>query len=143
MKPCSRCKSIKPLEDFYADKKRKDGRQSYCKECAKDHFKKWSDKKPETRLRHAEWKRSRRDESRKKYLAYMDGKLCVDCGISDWRVLEFDHVTDDKVAGVLAMVNRGSTWEKILEEISKCEIRCKNCHSLKTAERGGWWITVL
>ena len=73
----------------------------------------------------------------------MDGKLCVDCGISDWRVLEFDHVTDDKVAGVLAMVNRGSTWEKILEEISKCEIRCKNCHSLKTAERGGWWITVL
>lgn len=34
-------------------------------------------------------------------------------------------------------------WEKILEEISKCEIRCKNCHSLKTAERGGWWITVL
>lgn len=33
LKRCTSCKEIKPLEDFYGDPRRTDGKQSRCKEC--------------------------------------------------------------------------------------------------------------
>lgn len=32
-KPCTRCKVIKRIDEFYADKRNRDGRMSYCIEC--------------------------------------------------------------------------------------------------------------
>lgn len=32
-KTCARCKEVKPLEEFYRDRAKKDGRSSYCKLC--------------------------------------------------------------------------------------------------------------
>ena len=34
-KVCTRCKQVKPLNAFYRNKSKKDGHESYCKECAK------------------------------------------------------------------------------------------------------------
>ena len=61
----------------------------------------------------------------------MFGK-CVDCGITDYRVLQYDHVTDNKVNDVGYMTNHGYGLETIKEEIRKCEFRCANCHQIKT-----------
>lgn len=36
MKTCTRCKVEKPQDDFYKDKRRKDGLYSYCKSCKND-----------------------------------------------------------------------------------------------------------
>jgi len=33
MKPCAKCKEVKPLEDFYTAKRMLLGRGSYCKQC--------------------------------------------------------------------------------------------------------------
>lgn len=33
MKECSQCREVKPLEEFYARKRGKDGRRSECKKC--------------------------------------------------------------------------------------------------------------
>lgn len=33
MKKCTKCQKVKALEKFYADKRRKDGKQSQCSEC--------------------------------------------------------------------------------------------------------------
>jgi len=65
--------------------------------------------------------------------AYLSDKNCTDCGISDSRVLEFDHISDNKFKDISRMTG-GSTysWKRILEEISKCEIRCCNCHRIRT-----------
>ncbi len=30
------------------------------------------------------------------------------------------------------MVNRGAGFKKLMEEISKCELICSNCHRLRT-----------
>lgn len=38
-KQCSKCKSIKPLNEFHRDRKSLDGKQSYCKVCNKTYQK--------------------------------------------------------------------------------------------------------
>ena len=49
-------------------------------------------------------------------------------GESDWVVLEFDHVNGKKINNIANMVQRGWALETIKNEISKCEVRCANCH---------------
>jgi uncharacterized protein YcfJ len=60
---------------------------------------------------------------------------CVDCGMTDLVVLEFDHVRGVKVAAVSALVTGGYPWTKIDAEIAKCDVRCANCHRRVTVER--------
>jgi hypothetical protein len=62
---------------------------------------------------------------------------CVDCGTSDIRVLEFDHVRGTKVASVGSMVRRGHALAAIRAEIAKCDVRCRNCHAIATITRKG------
>ena len=58
---------------------------------------------------------------------------CVDCGESDLLVLEFDHIDrSTKLGEVAHIVKRKLSANKIMEEISKCEVRCANCHRRKT-----------
>jgi hypothetical protein len=62
---------------------------------------------------------------------------CVDCQELDPIVLEFDHVSNKRaqIADILGSWN----WKTIEFEISKCEIRCANCHRRKTAKQFGWY----
>jgi hypothetical protein len=53
---------------------------------------------------------------------------CVDCGETDFRVLQFDHVNGEKENAV-ANLSRKASLAKVKEEIVKCEIRCANCHT--------------
>ena len=60
---------------------------------------------------------------------------CVDCGIKDTRVLEFDHVRGKKDGNISHAVNQIWSLEKLIKEIDKCEVRCANCHRIVTKER--------
>lgn len=71
--------------------------------------------------------------------AYLSESPCVDCGCSDVRVLEFDHVRGDKYNSISRLLTSGASWERLHVEIAKCEVRCANCHRVKTMERGDWW----
>ena len=64
---------------------------------------------------------------------------CVDCGLTDIRCLEFDHVRGEKFAPITKLINRPTPLDVLEAEIAKCEVRCASCHRLKTLERGGWW----
>jgi len=82
--------------------------------------------------------RARRDRFRE-YIASQLVSGCVDCGIADIRVLEFDHVRGTKVAAISIMM-RDASFEKLRAEIAKCEVRCANCHAIVTyRRRGGSW----
>lgn len=59
---------------------------------------------------------------------------CVDCGIKDWRVLDFDHV-GDKTITPAKIINQGWSQARIDKELEQCEVRCANCHRIKTLER--------
>lgn len=65
--------------------------------------------------------------------------FCEDCKISDFRVLEFDHVyKETKDSNISNLITHG-TLKQLKKEIAKCEIRCKNCHSIKTHKENNSW----
>jgi hypothetical protein len=70
---------------------------------------------------------------------YLSTHSCVDCGNPDIRVLEFDHIHGRKIDEISHLLSQGYGWSTIEAEIAKCEVRCANCHRLKTMERGKWW----
>jgi hypothetical protein len=63
---------------------------------------------------------------------YKLAKGCVDCGYrSHPRALQFDHVRGTKAMNVCFAKSIGGAQR----EIEKCEVRCANCHFIKTSER--------
>lgn len=65
---------------------------------------------------------------------YLKNNSCVDCGEDDPIVLQFDHVRGIKKFNVSQSVRDKKSIETIDKEISKCEVRCANCHTRKTAK---------
>ncbi|OLD51502.1 MAG: hypothetical protein AUI58_07205 [Chloroflexi bacterium 13_1_40CM_2_70_6] len=66
-------------------------------------------------------------------LEYLDAHPCVDCGMDDSVVLDFDH-RGEKTAAVSTLVRQARTWSEVTAEIKKCEVRCANCHARRTAK---------
>ena len=69
---------------------------------------------------------------------YLREHPCVDCGNNDPRVMEFDHVRGVKKYNVSEMQNQRHTVKALMEEIAKCDVRCANCHRIKTYHQFGW-----
>lgn len=66
-------------------------------------------------------------------LWYKMTRACKDCGISDPRVLEFDHVRGEKEFTLKEA--KSKPLDVILAEIEKCDVVCANCHRIRTQER--------
>jgi hypothetical protein len=41
------------------------------------------------------------------------------------------------------MIKSRYSWNRIKEEIRKCDVRCANCHRLRTAKQFGWKRLIL
>jgi hypothetical protein len=122
-KICSRCGEERDAERDFTWQKAKGSYMSLCKPCR------------------AELARISRtnDENKRKLYAYLSSHPCVDCGQTDIRCLEFDHVRGNKTTTISDLIKNAASWSTIEAEIAKCEVRCANCHRLKTLERGKWW----
>jgi hypothetical protein len=59
---------------------------------------------------------------------------CVDCGVSNHIILDFDHLHDKKY-NISRMIHDGFSWAAIKKEIEKCEVVCANCHRIRTHNR--------
>lgn len=64
------------------------------------------------------------EDNQKRLADYLRNHPCVDCGQTDIRVLEFDHVHGNKSNNIASMVGEGFSWSTIEAEIAKCEVRC-------------------
>jgi hypothetical protein len=72
--------------------------------------------------------------------AYFAEHPCVDCGEQDIRCLEFDHRDrSTKTASIAFLLRAAVSWEVIRAEIEKCDVRCANCHSRRTAAQVNSW----
>lgn len=59
------------------------------------------------------------------------GSECVNCGST--KRLEFDHVKNDREdEGHMISRMLENDWEKLLEELKKCQLLCVSCHRIKT-----------
>ena len=69
----------------------------------------------------------------KRKLINMLGGCCVDCGYSGHlSALDFDHIDPKKKSFGLAVGLSIHTEIECEVEAMKCEIRCANCHRIKT-----------
>jgi NADPH-dependent glutamate synthase beta subunit-like oxidoreductase len=61
---------------------------------------------------------------------------CVDCKEKyPHYMLDFDHLPEfEKIDSPTQMIHKYS-WEKAVEEMSKCDIVCANCHKIRTWNR--------
>jgi len=72
-----------------------------------------------------------------KFKSFIDAeksKPCVDCKIEfgPW-VMQFDHrKPEDKKYTIADLLNRMRSMKLIVEEISKCDVVCANCHAERT-----------
>jgi len=134
-KVCKVCGIRKPYSEYHRNR---NGYKGKCKECVSEKAHTYWNKNKE-RLQEQAKERNRRNSEAGKLLVrtYLDDKVCVDCGIADWRVLEFDHVRGEKLGNVCEMMT--GCLEKLADEILKCDVICANCHKIRTANRLGSW----
>jgi hypothetical protein len=138
-KTCPKCNKTKSHKEFSKNKRRADKLECYCKECVSKLQKKAYRESPALAKNILKNQRSYRERNALFIRDYLSTHPCVDCGESDPVVLEFDHRNpEEKTANVSALCS-SSSIKKIEKEITKCEVRCANCHRRKTANQFGWY----
>lgn len=126
---CRNCGKDKSEEEFNWRWKALGIRQPICKDCTRIQRRKHNVRhQEEEKKRTYEVTRQQRDRARLFIYEYLSTHPCVDCGEYDFAVLTFDHVIGEKKMEVSRMVSEGYSIEAIMDEISKCEVVCFNCH---------------
>lgn len=117
MKYCSKCQNEKPLSDFYS--KTKTTTQAYCKACFNAYcIERWV-------------------ETKKKAIEYKGGG-CTDCPIKfdglNYYLFDFHHLNAAQ-KDVDWTKLRLRSWNRITEELDKCDLLCSNCHRTRHWKR--------
>lgn len=143
-KICIKCNEKQTIANFNKKSSNKDGFSNVCKECNKLLSKNYYAKNKEyhknkTALRNKKYV----NENRQKIYDFLLLNPCVDCGENEPIVLDFDHRDGvDKIANISKMVHNGFSWLTIENEISKCDVRCANCHRRRTAIQQDWYKNI-
>ncbi len=145
MKICTKCGISKEKTDFFVKDKASGRMHAQCKACYKAnrqtyylaHYKKY---RAHYLQRAKERRKQLRSEFHDNMRDYLSGKACLQCGESDMRVLEFDHLDpSSKKFNISQAMKLGYKWSDTLNEINKCRILCANCHKRHTSSQFGWY----
>ena len=137
MKKCAHCKEFKPLNEFAYSNRILKTRQKHCRDCMSKFNKASYEKADKEKI--YENRRKRAETARQYVWDYLSSHPCVDCGESDPRLLEFDHVSGRKKDSVSQLATGRHSIETIQKEIDKCVVRCVACHRKKTYDDRGWF----
>jgi hypothetical protein len=137
VKLCGTCRRWKGLSEFNRKTSRFDGLQEVCRDCNRASSRAYYARNRERHVRAIVERTARRRVESKAFLVrYLREHPCVDCGNADLRVLDFDHRPGSaKRKDVMSIVKEGFSIATLEEEISKCDVRCRNCHAIVTLER--------
>ena len=136
---CTGCGELMPLDGFAFRDRARGLRRRRCRICmrryARDHYQR-------NRRRYAEkdWGRKRctRKDLNREIDDYLQQHPCIDCGETNPVVLDFDHRDGVEKVETIAYLRAKRDREGLLIEIAKCDVRCSNCHSRRTAKQFGW-----
>lgn len=131
-KRCCRCRKKKPLTTDYFNRKvgTRDGFQGICRLCSASNSKFHYAANPAVyKLR----VKARRQAVLER-VRNLKKLRCSDCHRKYHPVcMDFDHRDPALKSGSVAtLIHRGTSFEKILKEIEKCDLVCSNCHRLRT-----------
>lgn len=130
---CPKCETDKPSSEFNLN-------QKWCRACKQEYQRRYyKENRSEYIATVMKSRQSRKEKAYEFIHDHFSRHPCVDCGEADYRCLHFDHVRGKKTANVSTLIAGGFSMERLQTEISKCEVRCANCHSKVTAERAGWY----
>lgn len=125
---CTICKNTYPpdLEHFGKHKGNKSGLDTFCKECRRNrnlnNFYKASPKWKETH-------RKTKEEKKNKIIKLKENSTgCLKCTEKRYYLLDYHHIDPNTK---LFQIGQGESkgWEAVENEIKKCILLCKNCHS--------------
>lgn len=156
---CTKCGESYPLtkQNFSKDPRYSKGFKTWCRLCCNTLTRKGMKAKyasdsvfrervkrtmREWRKAHPRITRRRRRESKDRATKFVDAYLrshpCVDCGEAHPATLEFDHRNPHtKRFAISSRRASGATNRSLQEEISKCDVRCANCHRKRHAREYG------
>jgi hypothetical protein len=134
---CGTCGESKDAEQFNWRREAKGQRDSMCRACRAAYKQAHDAANRQRYIDNAVRRRKRIGEERMRMiLDHLRTHPCVDCGLSDIEVLEFDHLGDKEFS--IARGFRDRSLSALLDEMAKCEVVCANCHRRRTARRGGF-----
>jgi protein-arginine kinase activator protein McsA len=127
---CSKCDEDKAPTEFRWRNKALGKRHGFCKTCAKKkdrrHYLSSGTRRKKIRQRQKE-----RLAKKKIWYEELRSELkCVRCGYNKCiQALEFHHRDpNEKEAAISDIVKKDYSKERALEEMSKCDVLCANCH---------------
>lgn len=128
-KRCSQCNEVKHSSLFNKNRTRKDGLQTFCRECSiiLNRQRYLSNRDHHCRVMR-ENRSKYRQNIRSWFREYKKTISCIRCGENHPSTLDFHHndpnVKELNIAKMVAQYSK----EKILSEIEKCSVLCANCH---------------
>jgi hypothetical protein len=142
-KECTGCGIWRSIDEFPIKHKKRGTRGTRCRACRSAYAKLHYQQNKESYLARTKKSRHRgRDAFWFWLMNYLRSHPCVDCGETDPPVLQFDHRDGtEKIDTIGSMISR-SSWTTFLAEVAKCDVRCANCHRVRTAQQFNWskWI---
>jgi len=117
-KRCSKCGRNLPLDSYHRDRQKKDGRQSFCKDCKKDYRKKYN-AGPEVKERMKEYYarpevKERKKEYRKEYWSRPEVK-------------ERGRLSDHKKSAMKRSLPHDLTVDEWQDTLSRFDGKCVYC----------------
>lgn len=140
MKKCVKCLIEKQESDFWNRSRSSDWLQKCCKECKRKYDNSYYSNLPHSNKRQKKVNSVKRKNEILRFVVNLSlEKWCIDCGYKENPApLQFDH-RGNKDFNVSDMIRRGHSLNNILSEIEKCDVRCANCHAIKTAVEQQWY----
>ena len=135
-KTCTGCKKELPIKVFHFRNRARNKRHPWCRSCRnaqQTEYRRGREGKAKVRG----WRKTKHDAHCQVIWNYLLTHPCIDCKESDPIVLQFDHQYNKRCN--ISQMPWSHGIVSILEEISKCEVRCANCHTRKTATEQNHW----
>lgn len=138
---CKKCNIEKDEDKFSFKNKKLNIRQTQCKECVSEYRELYYQNNRDIAIKYStESSKKIRKRNREYIWDYLSDHPCIDCGNDNPIVLDFDHRDGvEKLSNVAELSSQGLSIKKIKEEIDKCDIRCANCHRIRTSIQQNWY----
>jgi len=137
---CTRCDQVLDATEFGFKYPNREYRVRKCRACVRELSRTYYLRDAATyKARAAANNKVTKARNRERLRELLSNAQCMDCGIQDVCVLEFDHPEPaDKRYEISHLVRKAFSWSTISSEIAKCDLVCANCHRRRTARHFGW-----